>query len=83
MGTQAGYSGDNGPATSAKLEYAEGVAADAAGDIFIADTNNEVVREVNASTRIITTVAGTVAPAIAAMAVRRQTHDCPVPRTSR
>ena len=52
------YSGDNGPATAAALNYPEGVALNAAGDLFIADSNNERVREVNRSTGIITTIAG-------------------------
>ena len=34
----AGYSGDNGPATAAELNDPRGVAVDAAGDLFIADT---------------------------------------------
>jgi len=52
-----GYSGDNGPATSAEINECD-VAADAAGDIFIADTYNNCIREVNHSTGVITTVAG-------------------------
>ena len=61
-GTQ-GYNGDNAPATAAALNLSgnipqAGVAVDASGDLFIADSGNDAVREVNASTRIITTVAG-------------------------
>jgi hypothetical protein len=58
----AGYSGDNGPATSAELNspYSNagltGVAADATGSIFIGDTDNYVVRKV--TNGIITTIAG-------------------------
>ena len=52
------YSGDGGAATSATLNYALGVAADTAGDLFIADTANNVIREVNASTGAIITIAG-------------------------
>lgn len=52
-----GYSGDGGPATSANLHNPRGLAVDAAGDLFIADANNFVVRKVSAS-GIITTVAG-------------------------
>jgi len=52
------YTGDNGPATSAQLCRPQGVALDAAGDLFIADTDNNVIREVNAKTHTITTVAG-------------------------
>lgn len=53
-----GYSGDGGPATSAQLNQPQGVAFDAAGDMYIADTDNSVVRKVSASTGIISTVAG-------------------------
>jgi len=54
-----GYSGDNGPATSATLSLPQGLAMDAAGNLYIADTGNNVVREVNALTKSITTIAGT------------------------
>jgi sugar lactone lactonase YvrE len=54
-----GYSGDNGPATAATLSLPEGLAFDAAGNLYIADSGNQVVREVNALTGIITTIAGT------------------------
>ena len=53
-----GYSGDGGQATDAELDYPYGVAMDATGNLFIADTDNIVIREVNASHDIITTVAG-------------------------
>lgn len=55
-----GYSGDGGPATSAALGIfgPEGVAVDGSGNIFIADTDNSVIREVVASTGNIQTVAG-------------------------
>ena len=54
----AGYKGDGGPATAARLNLPEGVALDSAGDLYIADTFNSVIRVVNASTGIITTAAG-------------------------
>jgi hypothetical protein len=53
-----GYSGDGGPATSAHLNNPLGVAFDSAGDFYIADLDNFVVRKVTASTGVITTVAG-------------------------
>jgi hypothetical protein len=53
-----GYTGDNGAATSATLAYPSGVAYDASGNLFLADANNHVVREVS-KTGTITTVAGT------------------------
>ncbi len=55
-GTQ-GYSGDGGPATAATLNLPWGVAVDGAGDLFIADSFNNVIREVSPA-GIITTVAG-------------------------
>jgi len=54
-----GYSGDGGPATSAALNGPESVALDSLGNIFIADTNNSVIRVVNTQTAAIT-VAGVV-----------------------
>jgi len=53
-----GYSGDGGPATSAELAYPEKVALDGSGNIYIADSYNERIRKVTASTGVITTVAG-------------------------
>jgi uncharacterized alkaline shock family protein YloU len=53
------YSGDNGAATSATLKYPYGVGLDTAGNVYIADTNNNRIRKVTISTGIITTFAGT------------------------
>lgn len=54
----SGFSGDGGPGTSALLDVPIGLATDSAGDLFIGDADNNRVQEVNASTGIITTVAG-------------------------
>ncbi len=54
-----GFGGDNGPATSAMLDTPAGIAVDAAGNLYIGDTNNQRVRMVAAGTGIITTIAGT------------------------
>lgn len=53
------YSGDGGPASSAELNDPSGVAVDSTGNLFIADTNNCLIREVSASTGVISTAAGT------------------------
>jgi sugar lactone lactonase YvrE len=55
----AGYSGDGGPAVAARLNSPQRLAIDSVGNIFIADSGNNVVRRVDAATGTITTVAGT------------------------
>ena len=57
-----GYSGDGGAATSALLRHPEGVAVAPNGDVYFADTDNDVVRKVAFATGIITTVAGNGLP---------------------
>ena len=54
----AGFSGDNGPATAARLTNPRGIAFGTFGNLFIADSNNGRIRRVDAATGIITTVAG-------------------------
>ncbi|MGH7163513.1 MAG: hypothetical protein ACREID_08510 [Planctomycetota bacterium] len=54
---EAGYSGDGGPATRARLRGPYGVFVDPRGGLLVADTYNNVVRRVDAS-GTITTVAG-------------------------
>jgi uncharacterized protein (TIGR03437 family) len=53
----AGYSGDGGPAAKAQLNGPQAVAVDAAGNLYIADTGNNAIREVTAA-GLISTVAG-------------------------
>jgi len=55
----AGFSGDGGPATNAKLFVPADVYADSSGNIYIADGLNNRIRKVNISTGIITTVVET------------------------
>ncbi len=56
-----GYSGDGGPLGSAQLNYPKGLAFDAAGNLYIADFGNSVIRKVSTN-GTITTVAGNGAP---------------------
>ena len=65
-GTPA-YTGDGGPATSASLfpnGALGGLAVDAAGNLYISDGNNHVIRKVNTS-GIISTIAGNGSPGFA------------------
>ena len=64
---KAGYIGDGGAATAAELYDPTGVALDGSGDLFIADSGNNVIREVTSGPEgladgTITTVAGTGPP---------------------
>ena len=54
----AGFSGDGGLATAARLKGVNGVAVDAAGNLFLSDAGNSRVRRVDAATGVITTYAG-------------------------
>ncbi len=53
----AGYSGDGGAATAARLNTPHGIAVDTAGNVYIADSPNQRIRKVDTTGRI-TTVAG-------------------------
>jgi DNA-binding beta-propeller fold protein YncE len=54
---EQGYSGDGGPAVNAKLNGPKGLAF-APGELFVADTENHVVRRIDLATGTITTVLG-------------------------
>ena len=53
-----GYQGDGGPASSAELNSPDGLALDGAGNLYIADARNNLIRKVDAKTGLISTVAG-------------------------
>jgi hypothetical protein len=55
----AGKTGDGGPAINAQLNNPVGVRVDPAGDIYISDSDSQVIREVNAATGKISTIVGT------------------------
>ncbi|HYD21302.1 MAG TPA: T9SS type A sorting domain-containing protein [Flavipsychrobacter sp.] len=54
----AGYTGDNGPATAASMNYPSGLCMDQNGNIFVADYYNNVIRRITFGGAQITTVAG-------------------------
>jgi len=56
-GGASGYSGDGGPATKAKLNQPLGIAFDTAGNLYIADAGNNVIRMVTKD-GTISTIAG-------------------------
>jgi sugar lactone lactonase YvrE len=56
---EKGFSGDDGPATNAALNEPYGVVVDRGGNLHIADRLNRRVRRIDASSGVITTLAGT------------------------
>ena len=55
---ERGFGGDGGPAAASRLAFPHGVAVDAAGNLYIADTSNHRIRKVDSS-GVIRTIAGT------------------------
>jgi uncharacterized protein (TIGR03437 family) len=55
----AGYSGDGGPATAGELDAPTAIASDSAGNIYVTDSVNNVVRKINAVQQCTTPVTGT------------------------
>ena len=56
---QKGYFGDGGPATDAALNLPHEIQFDAAGNLYIAERDNHVIRRVDGKTGTISTLAGT------------------------
>lgn len=56
---EKGYAGDGGPALQASLNMPHEIQFDRAGNLYIAERDNHVIRKVEAKTAIISTVAGT------------------------
>ena len=59
---EPGYAGDGGPANAASLNEPKGLAIDGEGHLYIADSENHVIRRVDRLTGLISTVAGSGHP---------------------
>ncbi|MBI1367900.1 MAG: hypothetical protein GC162_04520 [Planctomycetes bacterium] len=73
-----GYSGDGGPATQASMNEPYEVRFDDAGNLFVVERLNHIVRRVDAKTHVITTLAGTGQPGFAGdggPATKAQLHE--------
>ncbi len=57
-----GYAGDGGPATAALLDGCDAMIDDPSGNLWVCDSNNNVLRKVDHSTGVITTMVGNGAP---------------------
>lgn len=66
----SGFSGDGGPATSAKITNAGGLAFDTSGNLLFADSGNRRVRRVNIATGTIATIAGNGQATVSAVGVQ-------------
>ena len=55
---ESGYTGDGGPSMQARLNEPKGVTIDCHGNVYVADSENHVVRRVDCAAGIISTVAG-------------------------
>lgn len=55
---ESGYAGDGGPSMQARLNEPKGVTIDCHGNVYVADSENHVVRKVDRATGVISTVAG-------------------------
>ncbi len=85
-GFGTGFMGDNGPAVNARFLDASGIALDSAGNLYIADSGNNRIRRITASSQTITTIAGGATPGFsgdggpAALALLNAPRDVAVDR---
>ena len=77
----AGFTGDGGPATRPSCSTPPAWPSTSAGNVYVSDSDNEVVRKVTASTQVITTIAGTPRPWVTAATMARPRRPSWPPRT--
>src|SRR5206468_3118424 len=58
IGGTKGYAGDFGPGMEAWLDTPNGLVAAPNGDVYFADSNNDVIRRIDPRTNVITTIVG-------------------------
>ena len=58
IGGRKGYAGDFGPGMQAWLDTPNGIVAAPNGDVYFADSNNDVIRRIDPITSVITTIVG-------------------------
>ena len=58
IGARKGYGGDNGPVIEAWLDTPGGIVVAPTGELFLADSNNHVIRRIDAANKTISTVVG-------------------------
>src|SRR5665213_440080 len=64
----AGFSGDGGQATLAQLDHPGGIAVDASGNVYVSDTNNEVIRKLTPQATSVGAVVNAASSAQGALA---------------
>ena len=65
----AGFRGDGGPATAAQLAFPAGLAMDRAGSLYVADSQNQRIRQVVATGTIVTFLGGSAITLLTPLAV--------------
>jgi len=62
---QPGFGYFDGEGAAARFNYAKGITTDNAGNLYVADTDNNLIRKINIATHNVTTLAGSVTQGIA------------------
>jgi sugar lactone lactonase YvrE len=74
---EPGFSGDGGPSGQACLNEPKGLSVDTHGHVYIADSENHVIRKIDRATRVIATVAGIPGNETMRPVVQQEAEDRP------